>query len=732
MASLTSIIIGGLELILGAILLATGVGGGLGVKLLLGGALTLLSSFLTAKTGRGGFSSSPTYGFDNLGNAQFEGSPVPIIYGRHRVQPGIISTNLKIEAATQVLYLLCLVGEGTINSISRIRLNDVALESFPGVVATTDRLGSLTQTVIPGFNETGQQYQAGTRLTLGETHVHEMRASADSLVFSLLWPTGFHAISGSGNISTATWTGKVQYKTYGAPDSNYKTIDPPSADGTWKLDGSQAGTWKATKKSQEAMRLQLPLKFDGLSGRPPKGRYTVRITSMGPSSSNSVNMPDVASVLELTNDNNAYAGYALLGLKIPVTSQINSIPKVSCVAEGIQVVDFRISPTTRVWSRNPVLCAYDLLTNDTYGLGIAVSKMDTTSWTALANACDVLVTPAIGGAAEATSQLDYVVDVESVGADHLAQMLATCEMTLVNADRKIYIVQDAVKASSRTFEGRVTAPSNSRWNIRDSGNPSRSTLVASSLDYLQRYNSVRVQYRDEVKDWENRVVEVRDTYINVGAITGTFGVGNRIKGTTSKAVGRLTASYVNGNRYLTYVQDDSAAAFITGETITDLTSGATVTSSSAPYTATPYRPLNLQLFGITRRSQALRRARKALNDARSRVMFATWGGILGDLDLLPGDVVDVSCDHLSWVQRYFTILNLGFDAEGMASFNCREYNADVYTDNVDSSQADAVTFLPGGAVPPGLRNVTTSQPGTAASPNTMPLGQVTSLSIKVS
>src|SRR5436190_20279005 len=115
MPNLTSIILGGIQAIAGVFLLATGIGAGIGAKLLLSGVLTLVSSFMSARTGRGGFSSSPTYGgYGALGNAAYEGSPFPVAYGEHLVRPSPISVNLVTEGTAQVLYLLYLISEGEI------------------------------------------------------------------------------------------------------------------------------------------------------------------------------------------------------------------------------------------------------------------------------------------------------------------------------------------------------------------------------------------------------------------------------------------------------------------------------------------------------------------------------------------------------------------------------------------------------------------------------------------
>jgi len=719
-ANLSSLIIGGLQLLAGAFLLATGVGGALGVKLLLSGALTLISSFLSARTGTEGFKSSPTYGWDTLSNSQTEGAPIPVVYGEHKVAPAVISVNVKSEGKDnkQVLYLLLLVSAGPIESIGDIRLNDTPIASFSTATATTDRLGSATQTSIPDFNQFGAAYDFSTTLTPGDAtaaHVYEMKDTADELALNLVWQGGLYRINSDGNVDDAGVVMYVEYKDIGALDSAYKPYSPGTEDkDTWTLSDNKGGTWATSGKSQAVIRRQIRMRFDGTSGRPARGRYTVRIRCDSPLKGNYIRTATLRSIIEVTNDQRAYAGMALLGLRLPAVEQLSSgLPRVTCVVKGRKVYDPRDGTTA--WSQNPVLCARDLLLDTTYGLGNYITSTDIDdgvggSWRTAATACDATLTaPGVAGS-EAAFQLDYVLDVKAPAADHLQQMLQTCRGTIFMADGTLRVGLDTAGASARSFEGRLSAATTTRRNILDTGE-GRTSLVVKPLDATARSNIVRVQYVDRAKGYEKRTVEIKDRYINVGAITGgPFTVGEKIKGGTTKAIGRVTGSFATGTSYLTYTQDDGATAFATGETITGQTSGASCTSASAPYYATPERPLDVQMYGITRRSQAVREGRYHLQRAQRTPVFASWGIGPGDADLVPGDVVDVSSDVPAWSAKKFTVLSCGFDANLVGGIDAREYDADVYVNGVDTSLVDALYFLPGGAVPSGLVNPAPSAP----------------------
>ena len=56
--------------------------------------------------------------------------------------------------------------------------------------------------------------------------------------------------------------------------------------------------------------------------------------------------------------------------------------------EGIKVHDFRTPANPNAWSQNAVLCLYDFMTHEEYGLDISSDKIDITSWTSAANYFD--------------------------------------------------------------------------------------------------------------------------------------------------------------------------------------------------------------------------------------------------------------------------------------------------------------------------------------------------------
>lgn len=693
--SILNLILGGVQLIAGIVLTATGLGGGLGLKLILSGALSLISSFMSAKTGRGGISSSPTYGFDNLTNGAREGGPVPVIYGTHRVTPPIIDINLKQEGDQQTLYLLCLIGEGEINTISQVYLNGTTIGSFKGASWDYKR-GTASQEAFADFSQIKVGYSATTQLTKGQTHVYDMKVAGDEVDLGFTWTGGLFVQDGNGTKEGISAV-KIRYKTFGAADTTYAEFPAPptsAPQGPWYAGGG-TNQWWTGGNSRSAVRRALRLVFDNTASRPPRGRYTIEVTGITDNTATAITVPTLTSIIEVTNTTLTYPNRALLYVKCPAVEQLaGTIPVVTADVGGLKVFDPRAGTTA--WSDNPALCVADLLTNTRYGLGawITTSMLDlsvTGDWQAVANRCDATVTH--NGVTEKRWRLNYALDSKAPAVDHLTQMLSCFRATLFAADGYIRISQDTTGSTNRHFEDTAAAAVTTRRNVQHEtgreGFGDRSLLTAHALEDSQRWNVVKATYLDADRNYQHRTLTVRNKSVSIGAITGTFTAGEAVKfGTTTKG-----AFVFQRNGTLYYVQGDADAAVASGVTVTGLSSGATCTTTSSPTNEeSPERVLEMNLFGTTTRLQAIREMRYNLNRAVMTPTFAQIPCGLGDLDLLPGDVIDVSSDYpAAWSSKLFTTLAASYGQDGRGVITAREYDAGVFVDTVDSTVIDVPT-----------------------------------------
>lgn len=687
---------------------------GLGLSFIVNGGL--------GKKSGGTLDTSPRYGFDNLQNPTRAGGPVPVIYGQEQVAPLIISVNVKQEGDSQVLYLLCLVCEGEIESITDVRLNDVSITSFPGASYET-RLGTSTQTQIADFNQVGQPYEAGTALDNGSQHVHEMHDSADEVVFNFLYQGGLYATNSEGGIDFTNSDIRVEWKVYGAADTTYA----PWIGTLNGWENRSGGTYRSEHHTTVALRKQMrvPLAATSLVGR---GRYTFRLTGQVSNETRKIRVPNLANVIEVSSDQRAYADRAVLAIKCPSSAQIQGgIPRVTCVVKGKKVYD--PSTATTAWSRNPVWCLRDLLVNTRYGLGRWIDSGDLDdgvggTWRTAATACDASVTTPVG-TSEARHEIDLVLDAKAPAREWIEKFTSPMRATLFPTGGKLRLVRLVSGSSIRSFsedegdsirKGIVTVPGGSGEQA--------SSLVERYLDEAERWNAVRVGYLDRDQGYQRRTLRVRDQRIAISAswALGTgFPVGTRVSawnaaGQTVYAT--VTRAAVPGDAYVYFTQDegkDGDQVIVWGTTpLTAVNISAQVATTAAPEFTTPERALEVLLLGVTRKTQALREARHHLALATLCTRMVSFDVFLGDLDLEPGDHIAITSTRLGYSAKQFTVLSIVARADGFGSIEAREYDATVFTDSIDPVP-NPPSFQPGGAVTPGLVP-TTPAPATTGTP----------------
>ena len=682
---------------------------GLGLSLLVGGGL--------GRKNGAAIDNSPRYGFDNLQNPTRAGGPVPIVYGKDQVAPLVISVNLRQDADTQTLLLLCLVSEGEIEEISGVRLNDVAIESFPGASYET-KLGTATQTAITDFNQIGVPYEGGTTLEVGSTHVHEMRAAADEIIFNLAFPGGIYQTDPDGKVNYSNGDIKVEWKQYGAADGTYA---PWVGLVHGVTVGNPAGTITFAGNSQASLRRQIRLVLTGTSGI-GRGRYTFRLTGQTGNETRKVRLSQVASVIEVNSDQRAYLNRAVLAIKCPASAQLQGgVPRVTCIVKGRKVLDPRTSTTA--WSRNPALILRDLILNTRFGLGQWVESTDIDdgvggTWRTAADACDALVTTPLG-TTEARHECDLVVDAKAPARDWIDKIKVGMRATLFESGGLLKLVRLTSGAAVRTFS-ETEGDGVRKGMLASEDGSGTSSLVERAMDEAEKSNVVRMAYMDRDQGYQRKTLLVRDQRIAIGGVTGgPFAAGALLLGeladfTTTKGI--CTRAAANGDTYLYYIQEEGVAPWggIGGLLIyTQNAPSVATVQAGAPAYISPERALEVLLMGVTRKTQALRESRHHLALAQLCTKWISFDLFFGDLDLEPGDHVAVTSSRLGYSAKQFTVHSIAIRPDGRASIDAREYNAGVFIDSIDPVP-NPPSFQPGGQVTPGLRPTTPApESGTA-------------------
>jgi predicted phage tail protein len=95
----------------------------------------------------------------------------------------------------------------------------------------------------------------------------------------------------------------------------------------------------------------------------------------------------------------------------------------------------------------------------------------------------------------------------------------------------------------------------------------------------------------------------------------------------------------------------------------------------------------MMLAGVTRETQAIRQCRYVLNKARLTPRRVAIGVSIGDLDLLPSEVITVYSDNPPYDGALFLVEAVSYRDGYAGTLHCRQYDADVYADTVDTLPA---------------------------------------------
>jgi hypothetical protein len=708
--------------------------------LIAGGVLGLAAMALGGPA-RSGFDDDPTYGLHSTRNVTIPGMPIPVVFGRHLMAPPIVSALSRSEGGKQVLYMLLLIGEGEIDSVSDIQLNDVPLTSFADSYRIVKR-GTPTQSsswlagggddgvggdrVVTGFNTIGTPYSVGKKIEqtgsppVSGSHVHEMRADADEVWFELAWPGGLAHRNNDGTTKSSTWYGAVQYKKVGEADSKYvEYLVPKNAQGKRVMGDwteGKYGNWATTANTTAQIIRVLPVVL------PAKGRYVVRIQGHSRDDENDTRTPTVLTVTEVRNDARAYVNRALVAIRVPLSEQMQGIPKVTCVVKGLKLLDFRTGSTA--WSDNPVLAAYWLLTNARGGLGGWLTSADIDAgvggtWRAAADRCEGSVTPP-NGQNEKRYRIGLVMTTKASAREWLDQILAPCLMTCFSSDGLLKVREDRDGAATNDsrFDDRVATAATEPPHRITADDDGKSTLVVQELPEAELVTVVRIRHTDEARGYQEQTTTVKDKRVNIGAISsGPIAAGSLVKGGTSGGYAYVTLTVANGVAYLSYVQASDQAALVSGETLTVVGGSASCTTTSAPYDPTPERPLDLLMPGVVTRTQAQRVGRYLLTSAWARRRVITFGVKIGNLHVEPLDIAEVSSDRPPWTAKKFVVQALTYDEVGRGTVEAREYSTDpfVLVDPVPDSKSPVG---PSGSVQPGIREAAPTSGTTKAAATT--------------
>jgi len=301
-------------------------------------------------------SESPTYGIDGSKNTQTEDTIIPLIYGSYRYAGNIVNLSTDNEGKTQIVKAMMVVSEGEIDGISDFQVNDQPFDNYEDV-ETDWRPGAANQTAYGWFQDTKRMVNKAITLSTEEWAQHTTEGEIDRFRLDYLWPQGLVSINDKGKRTVYQAEMKAQYRKAGTT----AWIDLPQRIYT------EAATSQPYRVSFESPKLA-------------EGIYEIRTRRLN-NKATEVNVSDtvqLADIVEIIDDRVPYNHTASFAIRVRLTDQLGSLPKMTAKIRGIKVAKYTYNGEliTREWSNNPAWIAVDLLTNKRYGAGLVLSRID--------------------------------------------------------------------------------------------------------------------------------------------------------------------------------------------------------------------------------------------------------------------------------------------------------------------------------------------------------------------
>lgn len=501
-------------------------------------------------------SSNQSYGIDGPKNVSTEGIVFPLVYGEHWVGGNIISMFVdNVGTSQQYLNMLIALSEGEIESISEITINDQPLSSYSDVIISP-RYGLDNQEVIPYFNDIVVPVNRGLKVprhmlanwndseaqrqanlkTLDASYYlgHTTTGDANRIRVDCVFPIGLGVKHNNGKFDQGSSPEDgcnfvVGYRESGTTDdfkplgawggSNLMSGSTSSGgllfDGTFHPDtqtyGESSYLDELNSEGYAAKTGILPTGLGVLargnsqstirrsyySGElDPSKRYELRIYN---SQNDDVaetrrhNILFIADINQIQYDDIRYNHTAMLGLRIKMNDQLNSIPTVLSRVKGIkcQVFDEITQSFVREWTNNPAWIVYDCLTHARYGASVPASKIKLSYFRQWAQYCVDQSLTFNGAITESSNIWDAIKPILRVGRSRL-----------VRSGTKYQVATEKLKPSQMLF---------SMGNIR------QGSLSVSWSSMEGRANEVHVKYYDKNDTNKPKTVIVQD---NVARLRG--------------------------------------------------------------------------------------------------------------------------------------------------------------------------------------------------------------------
>ena len=450
----------------------------------------------------------PVYAFTGITNTTESGTPIPIVYGTHKVGGNYIETNLTGNNPYQTgnqygntLDAIVGISEGEIDAWLGVTINgnDIANYLATGVTADYrygtvgqlphDSVGTtstvtVNQELLPGGGDPADP----TTWTAGPTLSYTTGAKVNQVNLNILHYDGLVLTEQDGDI----WAESVDFTW------RYRTSDTGGGAGAWSAwsdvyqqDPAGAGygdSWRrVTSLSFSPFTTTQEVPLPALEYYDIEAR---RFNSWGPGVYRRTGI-NWDSVVEVQYNELAYPGVASLRVALQADRSLNSgLPRIISEVRGRKIQAW----TGSAWVddspdfNNPAWVVYDLLTSTRYGLGnwIDADRVDLPSFLSWADWCSGLVPDGYGGSEKRCTFDGVFAGGSSSSWDAILRVCSTARAVIVLVGDTIKVKYEYDRTPTQLFTmGNIIEGSWSQEFISRSDRPNRMEVkfLNAAADY---------------------------------------------------------------------------------------------------------------------------------------------------------------------------------------------------------------------------------------------------------
>lgn len=257
-----------------------------------------------------GLQDSPTYSWAETQNPMSEGNALPLVYGKTRMTPLVISQYVEVYDDKQYLNILYALNDGEILSVTDIEINGNPLAYYDNVTSSV-RLGTNTQTLIPSFDNTRIDNAVSVRLTTTETIRTTTNNAVSGLSIVIAATGGLYYANDTGGLDSRTVALEIKYR-----ESGGLWVTIPST--------SISGATNNTIREVFTVNDLAPATYD----------VSVRRTVVESTAVRTREAVYFEALTEIIYDDFTYPNTALLAIRALATDQLSgSTPRVTCVVD---------------------------------------------------------------------------------------------------------------------------------------------------------------------------------------------------------------------------------------------------------------------------------------------------------------------------------------------------------------------------------------------------------------